>query len=145
MVWTRRSGPLVLDITVGPKRLRLSRDPYLLFILFVAIGSTGYLIVHPSGDKWVLVVCVYAFAMRFFGRQEIRRHGIVNGIRFIRWSRIASWNWEDSKEGLQDNKILVIHLHRRIQFLPPARITVQASQRDQVEGILARQLGEWPG
>src|SRR5262249_55138763 len=47
------------------------------------------------------------------------------------------------REG-KTQRVVILQLHRRIQFLPPPRITIKASLKDQIEAILARQLGEWP-
>jgi hypothetical protein len=88
-------------------------------------------------------------------RQEIRRDGFVVLGRLIRWSRIASWVWEEDRgnQGLQslhlsasrpDNRILALYLHHPVNFLPPVRIRIATSEQEEVEKIMARQLGEWP-
>jgi hypothetical protein len=70
-------------------------------------------------------------------RVEFRRDGMLFGSALVPWRRISSWSWEQDK--------LVLQVDRRVKFLPPVRIPVRASQKDQVQAILVRQLGDWPG
>jgi serine/threonine protein kinase len=91
-------------------------------------------------------------AFYFLGtRPEIRREGFLQLGRLIRWSRIASWSWEDrplpgliSVLGPKLEYVLVLQLHHKVRFMPPARIRV-GSQKEEVDAILTRQLGAWPG
>jgi hypothetical protein len=82
------------------------------------------------------------------GRNEIRRDGFLKQGRLIRWSRIASWTWEFAEESLlslRPPNVLVLRLHRRVQFMPPVKIGLPEGHKDEVEAILSRQMGEWPG
>jgi len=41
--------------------------------------------------------------------------------------------------------VLILNLHRRLQFLPPVRMRVSPDRKNEIDAILKRQLGEWPG
>ena len=142
MARARTTGPLVLDISRKVDRILHVLMCLSALVIASQIWRDPQVMWREPGSLWTSFL-VYLFMLLTF-RQEIRRDGFIRGGRLIRWSRIASWNWEDSPEIWGNNKVLVLHLNRRIQFLPPARIPVQASQKNQVEAILARQLGEWP-
>ncbi|HEX3877634.1 MAG TPA: protein kinase [Bryobacteraceae bacterium] len=99
---------------------------------------------------WLVAVSALLAAAR---KQEIRRDGFMSVGRLIRWSRVASWAWEDVYEpgpitaplsGPSLDPVLRLNLHQSIKFLPPVRFRIPRKQRGEVEAILRRQLGEWP-
>jgi len=90
---------------------------------------------------------IVAIVMFLGTRREIRKAGILLGGRLIRWSVIRSYAWEPAVTGSNsagEHLWLRLDLHRRIQFLPPLRVLVEAKNRYILDPIFARYLGDWP-
>jgi hypothetical protein len=45
---------------------------------------------------------------------------------------------------VDDQAVLKLQIHRRLPFLPPARIKVPKARKVEVESIINRYLSEWP-
>ena len=90
---------------------------------------------------------IVAMALFLGARREVREAGVLLGGRLIRWSVIRSYAWESavprSASG-SEQFWLRLDLHRRIQFLPPLRVLVEAKNRFILDPIFARYLGDWP-
>jgi hypothetical protein len=144
---SRRAGPVLLSLyrpySVGTLRfLRWLMRAGALGILYDPFRAlvAGRQLTYRDLSATVMGIGAFAFAQVMLDtRAEVRREGLLVGGSLTQWSRIISWNWIDQRQ----RSILVLHLHRRIQFLPPGRIWIRPSQKDQVEAILTQQLGEW--
>jgi len=144
----RWTGPLLADFTVGKP----------IWIIFL-IAYTGEIVTSVFDIRQGKIALLTALgrdafrvtlivAMYLSGKREIRQAGILRGGHLLRWSRIRSWSWEEG-ENLSLTKrsefvFLKLELHRYIQFLPPVRLPVKASQRDELGAVIARHLGDWP-
>lgn len=124
----RWGGPLLLD---------LQTRALALTIAYIVFGATTSFLIGDDPDRiWYAAIMASAAAFCYTEASEIRQNGFVRHGRLISWGRIACWNWEDGK--------LILHLHRRIQFLRPVKLKISSAHRATVEAILKRQLGDWP-
>jgi serine/threonine protein kinase len=159
---SRWTGPLILDIGHSQEGRRIA-----LLINFTTLPFNVVRILRHSVSRWrtheslepsqwaflLWAIAIIALAWTS-ARQEIRRDGFMSRGRLIRWSRIASWNWENVGEapgpittpfsGPPTDPVLALHLFHPVKFLPPVRFSIGRRQKEEVEAILARQLGEWP-
>jgi serine/threonine protein kinase len=155
----RWAGPLILDAGQSPDARRL-----VLVINCSSLFSNFFQIIVPKlrshtplglSDLAFLFWAIAVLALLMVSaRQEIRRDGFISLGRLIRWSRIASWTWEEVDpdpgpisaplSAPARDPALALHLHHPVKFLPPVRIRIPKSQKAAVETIIARQLGEWP-
>lgn len=152
--WFRRerwSGPLLLDLDTSHREKWAQIGGYCCLLDGIVRLATQILLPTdlPTDRAWTWAFSIAAAVVLLTrGRNEIRRDGFLKQGRLIRWSRIASWTWEFAEESLlslRPPNVLVLRLHRRIQFMPPVKIGLPEGHKDEVEAILSRQMGEWPG
>jgi serine/threonine protein kinase len=141
----RWSGPLLVDLGRNTS-VRVRRE-WGRSLVVIGLMVAALAIVRSSGPYWATGLVSTGVLILLFVRTEVRDEGFLKGGRLIRWRRIASWEWRDLPDWQRSpapDPVLVLHLHRRIQFWPPLRIRIPASMKDTVEEVLKRQLGEWP-
>jgi predicted Ser/Thr protein kinase len=94
---------------------------------------TTYLVV------FALIITLYWSA---WGKTEAHERGLLAAGGYWPWSRIKSYKWESTEAG-----IAILELKGRSQLEAwwwPRRIAVPLPQKQQIEAILERQLGNWP-
>jgi hypothetical protein len=150
VAWTFRerwTGALIDDFT------DTSKNPVWIGygLLFLAETTATLPKLWRGQERWPdyaskhAVLLAVVLVTYLSGRREIRQAGIVTGGHLLRWSRIRSWSFTDDERrslfGKSEKVILKVELHRRIQFLPPVRLRVNASEQDALNALMTRHLG----
>ena len=156
---SRWSGELVTSIRTEDRSMFLTG-----FLLFSS-GAHMYRFLwdsfnHRSPVDPYLMAVVLAFLVAMavhifmiFPHLEVRDRGLLHHGRLISWLNIDSYEWE-STASPQDliifsmrpkRVVLRLHVSRLFSILPAPRIHVPDDRQEELEAILKRHLGEWPG
>ena len=93
-----------------------------------------------------ILFCETSSRVYLSSRKEIRQAGILRGGQLIRWGSIRSWTWLPRRAAGKDSGFvtLKLDLYHSMPLFAMARLIITASEKENVEAILARQLGKWP-
>jgi hypothetical protein len=110
---------------------------------FITAGMFALLIVftllraETSTDKVVEVVFYVAvvlyFASPFFGKVELRQHGIVETYALYRWKSISSYRWV----GPQESNLMI---DIRTPWRKTATVVLPPDQKESIDAVLRRQI-----
>ncbi len=143
----RWTGALLADIS-GPKKIWMmlvfaTGAQFFAYLLDIFQGNKAWR-TYLGQDIFQLALCG---AMYLSFKKEIRQAGILTGGHLIRWGSIRSWSWIEGPplpEGQPPWVTLKLDLYRPMPLLATARIRMGGAQRESVEAIISRHLGNWP-
>jgi hypothetical protein len=128
------AGPLLFNVR---KPLSRKVSGFITAGMFALLIVFTLLRVETSTDKVVEVVFYVAvvlyFASPFFGKVELRQHGIVETYTLFRWKSISSYRWVGPQES---NLMIVI----KMPWRRSATIVLPPDQKESIDAVLSQQI-----
>ena len=155
--WTLYVGLVVLEFSIGLLKGKVHAEGWLGFVAERAGRATLAIVLFLTGRREIRQAGI------LLGGHLIR----WSSIRSWAWEpdsgppmmdpreppyprkegliSLQSWGWDPNASIKKDDYIVLrFDLHRRVHFLPPARIRVEWHEQFILGPILSRHLGDWP-